>query len=199
MPSTKRAIPAPSRFYEDGAKRLGMTPSAWRKGGAGVTIRWTIADTSLGAMLVAATDKGLCRVAFDEGEAALKEAFPACRDRRPAAPRSPIWRRGWSRACRIARARSGSAARCAGHRVPGSGVAGTPCDPGRRDAHLYRARGDCRQSQSSPRGGQCVRGEPCLDRHPLPPRAAQRRYAWRLCSPRPRCRKIVLRKREGVA
>jgi AraC family transcriptional regulator of adaptative response/methylated-DNA-[protein]-cysteine methyltransferase len=67
---------APSRFYEDGAKRLGMTPSAWRKGGAGVTIRWTIADTSLGPMLVAATDKGLCRVSFDEGEEALKQRFP---------------------------------------------------------------------------------------------------------------------------
>src|SRR3569623_768489 len=67
---------APSRFFEGGAKRLGMTPSAWRKGGAGVTIRWTVADTSLGAMLVAATDKGLCRVAFDEDEAALRARFP---------------------------------------------------------------------------------------------------------------------------
>lgn len=67
---------APSRFYEGGAKRLGMTPSAWRKGGAGVTIRWTVADTSLGPMLVAATDKGLCRVSFDEGEEALRERFP---------------------------------------------------------------------------------------------------------------------------
>lgn len=67
---------APSRFYEGGAKRLGMTPSAWRKGGAGVTIRWTIADTSLGPMLVAATDKGLCRVSFEEGEDALRARFP---------------------------------------------------------------------------------------------------------------------------
>ena len=67
---------APSRFYEDGAKRLGMSPSAWKRGGAGVTIRWTIADTSLGAMLVAATDRGLCRVSFDEDEAALRARFP---------------------------------------------------------------------------------------------------------------------------
>lgn len=67
---------APSRFYEGAAKRLGMTPSAWKRGGAGVTIRWTVADTSLGAMLVAATDKGLCRVSFDEGEAALRARFP---------------------------------------------------------------------------------------------------------------------------
>jgi AraC family transcriptional regulator of adaptative response/methylated-DNA-[protein]-cysteine methyltransferase len=67
---------APSRFYEGGARRLGMTPSAWRRGGAGVTIRWTVAGTSLGPMLVAATDKGLCRIAFDEDEAALHAHFP---------------------------------------------------------------------------------------------------------------------------
>ena len=67
---------APSRFYEGAGKRLGMTPSAWKRGGAGVTIRWTIAATSLGPMLVAATDKGLCRVSFDEGEDALHARFP---------------------------------------------------------------------------------------------------------------------------
>jgi AraC family transcriptional regulator of adaptative response/methylated-DNA-[protein]-cysteine methyltransferase len=66
----------PSRFYE-GTKRLGMTPSAWRKGGAGVTIRWTVVDTSLGKMLVAATDKGLCRVSFDEDGLELAKHFPA--------------------------------------------------------------------------------------------------------------------------
>ncbi len=42
-----------------------MTPSAWQNGGAGVTIRWTVVDTSLGKLLVAATDQGLCRLAFD--------------------------------------------------------------------------------------------------------------------------------------
>lgn len=67
---------APSRFYEDGARRLGMTPGAWRNGGAGVTIRWTIAATSLGPMLIAATDKGLCRVSFDEDDTALRARFP---------------------------------------------------------------------------------------------------------------------------
>lgn len=67
---------APSRFYDDAARRLGMTPSAWIRGGAGVTIRWVVAPTSLGPLLVAATDKGLCRVAFDEDEAALRTRFP---------------------------------------------------------------------------------------------------------------------------
>jgi AraC family transcriptional regulator of adaptative response/methylated-DNA-[protein]-cysteine methyltransferase len=67
---------APSRFYEGGAKRLGMTPSAWKRGGAGMVIRWTIADTTLGKLLVAATDKGLCRIAFDEDGEALEAHFP---------------------------------------------------------------------------------------------------------------------------
>lgn len=67
---------APSRFYETAGARLGMTPSAWRNGGAGVTIRWTFAQTSLGPLLIAATDKGLCRVAFDEDWASLATRFP---------------------------------------------------------------------------------------------------------------------------
>lgn len=66
----------PSRFYADGQRRLGMAPSAWRKGGAGVTIRWTVTPTSLGPMLVAATDKGICRLSFDEGEGDLARRFP---------------------------------------------------------------------------------------------------------------------------
>lgn len=67
----------PSRFYAEAGKRLGMTPSAWKRGGAGITIRWAVAETSLGALLIAATDKGLCRVSFEEGEEALRARFPA--------------------------------------------------------------------------------------------------------------------------
>lgn len=67
---------APSRAYAAAASHLGMTPSAWRKGGQGVTIRWRTIGSSLGAVLVAATDKGLCRISFDEGEAELRERFP---------------------------------------------------------------------------------------------------------------------------
>ncbi len=67
---------APSRFYESAGDRLGMTPSAWKRGGAGVTIRWTVADTSLGKLLIAATDRGLCRVSFDEDSLALAQRFP---------------------------------------------------------------------------------------------------------------------------
>jgi AraC family transcriptional regulator, regulatory protein of adaptative response / methylated-DNA-[protein]-cysteine methyltransferase len=66
----------PSRFYADAGKALGMAPSAWRKGGAGVTIRWAVANTTLGPMLVAATDKGICRLSFDEDGDDLHARFP---------------------------------------------------------------------------------------------------------------------------
>lgn len=68
---------APSRFYAHAAPRLGMAPSAWARGGAGVTIRWAVAPSSLGPVLVAATDRGICQVAFDADEAFLRARFPA--------------------------------------------------------------------------------------------------------------------------
>lgn len=69
----------PGRFYEDAKGRLGMTPSAWRNGGRGETIRWAQAETFLGTMLVAATEKGICRLSFDEDAAALEARFPEAR------------------------------------------------------------------------------------------------------------------------
>lgn len=67
---------APSRFYAEARDRLGMTPSAWRDGGRGETINWTVSESPLGPMLVAATAKGICRLSFDEGEEALRRRFP---------------------------------------------------------------------------------------------------------------------------
>jgi AraC family transcriptional regulator of adaptative response/methylated-DNA-[protein]-cysteine methyltransferase len=67
---------APSRFYADAKERLGMTPSAWRDGGRGETIRYAMLDTPLGRMMVAATAKGICRLTFDEDERALGRRFP---------------------------------------------------------------------------------------------------------------------------
>ncbi|WP_137678896.1 bifunctional transcriptional activator/DNA repair enzyme AdaA [Aurantiacibacter suaedae] len=66
----------PSTFYAGMEGRLGMTPSAWARGGEGVTIRWAMAQTSLGPMLVAASEKGVCRLSFDEGEDELRARFP---------------------------------------------------------------------------------------------------------------------------
>ncbi len=65
----------PSRFYAS-ADRLGMAPSAWIDGGRGATIRWAVVPTTFGPMLVAATDKGVCRLSFAEDRAALAARFP---------------------------------------------------------------------------------------------------------------------------
>ncbi|OYY69914.1 MAG: hypothetical protein B7Y00_01165 [Sphingomonadales bacterium 17-56-6] len=53
-----------------------MTASAWINGGAGVSIYWAVAETALGPMLLAATDKGICRLSFDENESTLIRRFP---------------------------------------------------------------------------------------------------------------------------
>ena len=66
----------PSSFYSDAKERLGMTPSAWRDGGRGETIRWTYFDSPLGQMMIAATTKGICRLTFDDSPDALRRLFP---------------------------------------------------------------------------------------------------------------------------
>jgi AraC family transcriptional regulator of adaptative response/methylated-DNA-[protein]-cysteine methyltransferase len=67
---------AASRFYDSMEGKLGMAPSAWVKGGAGVRIRWAVVETSLGSMLVAATGKGVCRLSFGRGREELERLFP---------------------------------------------------------------------------------------------------------------------------
>ncbi len=54
------------RFYEAAPAILGMTPTAFRKNGEGVDIRFAVAQCSLGALLVAASDTGICEIALHE-------------------------------------------------------------------------------------------------------------------------------------
>ena len=69
-----------SRFYETAAARLGMTPTAVRRGGQGAVIRFAVGQASLGAVLVAATNKGVCAIMLgDDPDAlarALQDRFP---------------------------------------------------------------------------------------------------------------------------
>ncbi|MEM7664764.1 MAG: methylated-DNA--[protein]-cysteine S-methyltransferase [Pseudomonadota bacterium] len=67
---------APSRFYADTKGKLGMSASDWRDGGKGREIHWSVIATSLGEMLVAATETGVCCLAFNEGQAELRARFP---------------------------------------------------------------------------------------------------------------------------
>jgi len=55
---------ASSRAYADATRHLGMTPSVYRRGGAGATIRWAATDTPLGRLVIGATSLGLCWVSL---------------------------------------------------------------------------------------------------------------------------------------
>jgi AraC family transcriptional regulator of adaptative response/methylated-DNA-[protein]-cysteine methyltransferase len=69
-----------SRLYERTASQLGMTPDKYRRGAIAATIRYTLTDSPLGRMLVAATEKGICAIQFadsdDELLEGLKREFP---------------------------------------------------------------------------------------------------------------------------
>lgn len=62
---------ASSRFYAATPARLGMTPTRYRAGGAGERIRFAVGACTLGALLVAASDKGLCAIWLDDTPAPL--------------------------------------------------------------------------------------------------------------------------------
>lgn len=67
-------------FYASSTDRLGMTPTAYRRGGDGKAIRFAVGECSMGSILVAATDKGVCSIAFgDDPETlvrGLQDRFP---------------------------------------------------------------------------------------------------------------------------
>ncbi len=69
-----------SRLYERTGSQLGMTPDKYRRGAIAAVIRYTCADSPLGRMLIAATDRGICSIQFarTDGELmeGLKREFP---------------------------------------------------------------------------------------------------------------------------
>ncbi|TGN39120.1 bifunctional transcriptional activator/DNA repair enzyme AdaA [Marinobacter confluentis] len=70
-----------SRVYGEATRNIGMTPKAYRAGGAGEVITFACRNTALGLMAMAATDKGVCFVQFGDNEASLvanlKGEFPS--------------------------------------------------------------------------------------------------------------------------
>ena len=60
-----------SRFYAGADAMLGMAPSRFRGGGAGETIRFAVAQCSLGAILVAATGQGICAILMGDAPETL--------------------------------------------------------------------------------------------------------------------------------
>jgi AraC family transcriptional regulator of adaptative response/methylated-DNA-[protein]-cysteine methyltransferase len=70
-----------SRFYERAAPKLGMSPTTYRRGGAGMSINYAVVDSCLGRLLVAATSRGVCSVAMGKSdrdlERVLTDEYPA--------------------------------------------------------------------------------------------------------------------------
>jgi AraC family transcriptional regulator of adaptative response/methylated-DNA-[protein]-cysteine methyltransferase len=66
-----------SRLYERASRQLGMTPAAYRKGGRGMSLRYTVADSPLGRLLVAATERGIAAVSLGDADASLEAALRA--------------------------------------------------------------------------------------------------------------------------
>jgi len=68
-----------SRLYEQAPGQMGMTPASYARGGAGARIRYAIAEVpptgTMGRLLVAATERGLCMVALGDTDAGLEQAL----------------------------------------------------------------------------------------------------------------------------
>jgi AraC family transcriptional regulator of adaptative response/methylated-DNA-[protein]-cysteine methyltransferase len=75
-----------SRLYSRTAAELGMDPAKYRRGAIAAPIRYTCADSPLGRVLIAATNKGICSIQFAESdeelEQGLKQEFPFATRRR---------------------------------------------------------------------------------------------------------------------
>ena len=65
------------RVYETADDALGMTPGAYRRRGVGVTIHYTVVPVSLGRLLVAVTERGICGVSLGDTEESLVAALRA--------------------------------------------------------------------------------------------------------------------------
>jgi AraC family transcriptional regulator, regulatory protein of adaptative response / methylated-DNA-[protein]-cysteine methyltransferase len=69
-----------SRLYERTAAQLGMTPEKYRRGAVAAVVRYTIvrytiAGSPLGRMLIAATDKGICAITFADSDEQLQQGL----------------------------------------------------------------------------------------------------------------------------
>jgi AraC family transcriptional regulator of adaptative response/methylated-DNA-[protein]-cysteine methyltransferase len=64
-----------SRLYERAPSHLGMTPAAYRRGGEGMHIDYTIVDSPLGRLLVGATDRGVSALYLGESDTTLRGAL----------------------------------------------------------------------------------------------------------------------------
>ena len=162
-----------SRAYDHARARIGMTPAAYRRGGAGLRIRYTTLPTSLGVLLVAATDRGLCAVTLGDSVKALErrasERVSGCPDRSGRRSTQGLdHRRGGPAGGE--RHGPASAARPAGHSVSVEGLGGATANPDGDHPFVQRGRARDRASDGRPGGRRRVRREPSRGRDTMPSR-----------------------------
>ena len=153
-----------SRLYERTASQLGMTPDKYRRGAIAATIRYACADSPLGRMLIAATDKGVCSIQFGRSDSelleGLKREFPfAVRKEDEGGLHS------WASALAEAHGREESGRLAASgypcHRLPAPGVDVSAIDPLRPDQVVQRSRASDRASKRLPRCSSRLRHQSC--------------------------------------
>ena len=116
------------RFDQKSPQRPDRTPKAYRQGGAGAEIRFAVGKCSLGSILVAATDLGVCAIQMGDDSAALVRAledrFPA----RSCGPAMPRWtKRSPASSASSSRRGKGSTCRWTSAARPSNSVFGRRC------------------------------------------------------------------------
>ena len=172
-----------SRLYEKTASQLGMTPDKYRRGAIAAAIRYTCADSPLGRMLIAATERGICSIQFarTDGELmeGLKREFPfAARKVDEGGLQS------WVSCAAPAHARQGSglvvAARHPCDRLSAAGVGVSAIDSVRGNTVLQPGCQGHWTAERCARGGPCLRHEPRCGRDPVPSSGSPGRQHGRL-------------------
>ena len=64
-----------SRLYESAPQQLGMTPATYRQGGRGILIQYSILNCTLGRLLIAGTERGVCAIRLGDSEQELEESL----------------------------------------------------------------------------------------------------------------------------
>ena len=171
------------RFYEKSTGMLGMTPSQYRAGGANEEIRFAVGETSLGAILVASSKKGVASILLGDDPNQLvhelQDRFPKARligaDRNYEALVAHVI--GFIEAPRLGLDLPLDVRGTAFQRRVWQALQG---DPDRSDRLLHGNRAADRLFPRGARGRRRLRREPPRGRHPVSPGGAEQRIALRL-------------------
>ena len=159
------------RFYANSTEVLGMKPRSYRAGGVDEEIRIAIRTCSLGKVLVAASEKGVCAILLGDDHKSLMERVAAALFAREADASGCLIRKDRRQdypASRRARIERRLAARRARHGLPAPRLENAAGNSSRFDFYLRGGRAPHRRAESGARGRRRVRGKPGSGSDPLP-------------------------------